>query len=316
MAKILRIMDAQRQVESVAQIPDSMTGWRLDRVVCGLFPGCSRADAKSAIEQGLVKVDDVVCKRARQQVASGRLLQLSGLPAAARSSCEVPALPELIHEDEQIAILDKPPGLTVHPGSGRSCGTLADALAAARPQLRSLPRAGLAHRLDKDTSGLLAVGKNPAALRALSRQFRLHTARRCYLAIVHGLPAATGVIDRALAGDARRRTRKQVAADGRRAVTRYAVIARGRDHALLRCYLETGRTHQIRAHLEHIGHPVAGDRVYARHARRAVSDRFGRQMLHAQLLELDHPLTGRRMKFASQPPEDFAQALRDLNIEC
>ena len=308
--------DFPQQGEAVAQVPASMEGWRLDRALCGLFSGCSRAEAKSAIERGLVQVDGSVCRRPRQPVADGCRLLLASRPDAACAAGPTPQLPEVIHEDEQIVIVDKPAGLVVHPGSGRSRGTLADALAAARPQLASLPRAGLAHRLDKDTSGLLAVGKTPSALRALMRQFKRHTARRCYLAIVHGVPAATGVIDRPLAGDPRRRTRRQVAAAGRRATTRYAVIGSGRAHALLRCHLETGRTHQIRAHLEHIGHPVAGDRVYARHARGGGRDEFARQMLHARQLELDHPQSGRRLEFSSRVPDDFARALRELAIKC
>ena len=311
-------MDAQgpQQAESAAQVPDSMSGWRLDRAVCGLFPGRSRADARRAIERGLVKVDDSVCKRARQPVTGGCRLRLAGSQDNAHPPGEVPPLPPLVHEDDQMVVVDKPAGLTVHPGAGRSRGTLACALAAARPQLQQLPRAGLAHRLDRDTSGLLAVGKDIPSLRCLMRQFRARTARRCYLAVVHGLPAATGVIDRPLAAHPQRRTRRRVEPDGRRALTRYAVIGRGRDHALLRCHLETGRTHQIRAHLEHIGHPVAGDRVYTRHACDSDGNRFERQLLHAQLLELDHPLTGRRMEFSSRLPDDFAQALRQLGIEC
>ena len=308
--------DFPNHPEAVVQIPESMTGWRLDRALGGLFSGYSRTSAKDAIERGLVKVDDQLCLRPRQPVAGGSRLQLAEVATAAPAAGEIPQLPEVIHEDEQIAIIDKPAGLVVHPGSGRSSGTLADALAAARPQLVDLPRAGLAHRLDKDTSGLLAVGKTPAALRSLMRQFKARTARRCYLAIVHGVPAATGVIDLPLAGDMRRRTRRRVEASGRRAVTRYAVVNHSRSWALLRCYLETGRTHQIRVHLEHVGHPIAGDRVYARHARIQTQNRFARQMLHAQSLELDHPDRGQRLQFASRLPADFAQALSQLGIEC
>ncbi len=298
-----------------ASVPAAMDGWRLDRALCSLFPGRSRQEVKHAIAAGAVCVDGTACDRPRLPVGAGSVLQLQLEDSEPGGKAASPALPRIVFEDEHLAILDKPAGLVVHPGSGRSSGTLADALAAARPAMAALPRSGLAHRLDKDTSGLIAAGKTARSLRILQRQFRRHTAQRSYLAIVCGVPAPTGVIDRPLAGDSVHRTRKRVAESGRRAVTRYTVVRSARDYALLRCRLETGRTHQIRAHLEHIGHPIAGDPLYSRRAR-GQAYAFGRQMLHAAALELDHPATGERMEFASSIPDDFAAALAALDLAC
>ncbi len=298
-----------------ASVPAAMDGWRLDRVLCNLFPGRSRQQVKHAIAAGAVCVDGIACDRPRLPVGAGSVLQLQLEDPDPAGQAMPPALPRIVFEDELLAVLDKPAGLVVHPGSGRSSGTLADALAAERPAMGALPRSGLAHRLDKDTSGLIAAGKTAASLRILQRQFRRHTAQRSYLAIVCGVPAPTGVIDRPLADDSVHRTRKRIAASGRRAVTRYAVVRSAGDYALLRCRLETGRTHQIRAHLEHIGHPIAGDHLYSRRSRGQLFA-FGRQMLHASELELDHPATSERMEFASSVPGDFASALDALDLAC
>jgi 23S rRNA pseudouridine1911/1915/1917 synthase len=214
----------------------------------------------------------------------------------------------IVHEDADLLVIDKPAGLVVHPGSGNWAGTLLNALLHHSPAAASLPRAGIVHRLDKDTSGLLVVAKTEPAQAALVRQLQSRTVKRTYLALARGLVARAGKVDAPIGRHPVHRTRMAVVASGKPAVTHFRVRERFAAHSLLECDLETGRTHQIRVHLASIGHPLEGDGVYGGRGER----RFPRQALHAWKLAFDHPRTGEPVAFESPLPGDFRALLESL----
>jgi 23S rRNA pseudouridine1911/1915/1917 synthase len=220
----------------------------------------------------------------------------------------------IVHEDVHVLVINKPAGLIVHPGAGNPDGTLLNGLLAHEPALRKVPRAGIVHRLDKDTSGLMVVAKNVSAQAHLARQLAERTVKRTYLALVHGTPPPQGLIDAPIGRDPKLRTRMAVVNGGREARTHFKVLERfdaGRGAAaLVECQLETGRTHQIRVHLQHIKHPLVGDPVYRRGARENLP--FPRQALHATALEFDHPKTGKTMHWKAPLPTDMKQLLAKL----
>lgn len=217
---------------------------------------------------------------------------------------------DVVHEDEALLVINKPAGLTVHPGAGRASGTLVNAIAARVPQVLTLGgglRPGIVHRLDKDTSGLLVVAKTEGALRSLQEQVSARTVRRSYLALVHGIvPQGEGTVDAPISRHPRHRTRMAVVPRGRQAVTRYRVLERLPDATLVEASLVTGRTHQIRVHFAHLGHPIVGDPVYGG----GKGDTgIGRQALHAFRLQFRHPVSGREIAFEAAPPPDFTDAV-------
>src|SRR6185295_18737676 len=214
----------------------------------------------------------------------------------------------LVFEDAAILVVDKPAGLVVHPGNGNRVGTLLNALLHHAPALRELPRAGIVHRLDKDTSGLMVVAKSEAAQLSLVRQLQARTVKRTYLAVVRGVVGAAGKVDAPIGRHPVQRTRMAVVPGGKPAVTHYRVRRRFARHTLLECDLETGRTHQIRVHLASIGHPIEGDPVYAGRGERLL----GRQALHAWKLAFDHPRTGCAARFESPMPADIEALLESL----
>jgi 23S rRNA pseudouridine1911/1915/1917 synthase len=217
---------------------------------------------------------------------------------------------KIVYEDDDLMVIDKPAGLVVHPGAGQPDRTLLNALLAHAPRLAGVPRAGIVHRLDKDTSGLLVVAKTVQAQAELARQLAERSVRRVYFAVVHGDPPASGVVDAAIGRDVRSRVRMAVSQRGKPARTLYRVIERFGHAALLECRLETGRTHQIRVHLQHIRHPLVGDAVYRRGTRHGLS--FPRQALHAGELALTHPRTGKAMAWRAPLPRDMKRLLDTL----
>lgn len=220
---------------------------------------------------------------------------------------------EIVFEDPHLLVVNKPAGLTVHPGAGRPSGTLVHALlhhCPGLPRVGAEHRPGIVHRLDKDTSGLIVVAKSEEALVGLQAQIQSRRARRDYTALVHGrVPRESGTIEAPVGRDPRRRTRMAVVASGRRAVTHYRVVERFPGASMLELRLETGRTHQIRVHCAHIGHPVIGDRVYGR---RAKVWGISRQALHASRLSFAHPVLGTEMCLSAPLPADMAEALSAL----
>jgi len=215
-----------------------------------------------------------------------------------------------VYEDADLVVIDKPAGLVVHPGAGIADGTLMNALLAHAPQVAGVPRAGIVHRLDKDTTGLIVVAKTIEAQTSLVRQLADRSMRRVYLAVVQGDPPATGTIDAPVGRDARARTRMTVTRRGKDAVTRYRVLERYGHAALVECRLETGRTHQIRVHFQHIRHPIIGEGTYRRGTRHGIA--FARQALHAVELSLEHPRSGERKTWRAEPPADFKRLLASL----
>jgi 23S rRNA pseudouridine1911/1915/1917 synthase len=286
-------------------------GTRLDRFLAGRLPGLSRSRLHALIEEGRVRVDGTV-RKPSARVRAGQVVTVE-LPPAPPAPALVPEpLPlDVLYEDGDLLVVNKPPGLAVHPGPGHPRGTLANALLARVPELAALDpeRPGIVHRLDKDTSGLLVVAKTPEALRALQGQVRARTMRRTYLVLVHGQPPPAGTVDAPIARDPRHRRRMAVVPSGRAAVTRYRVRERFAGAALVEATLLTGRTHQLRVHFKHLGHPVVGDPVYGR---RGPAWGMTRQALHAWRLRLRHPRTGTALVLEAPLPDDLARALETL----
>ena len=289
-------------------IPLEMAGLRLDQALARLLPAESRSRLARLIGEGHVRVDGRAAS-ARLKLRSGEAVEvdLVARPMDAAHAPEAIAL-AVVHEDEDVLVIDKPAGLVVHPGSGNWSGTMLNALLHHGPAAHALPRGGIVHRLDKDTSGLLVVAKNEAAQAALVRQLQARTMKRTYLALARGVIARDGRVEAPIGRHPMQRTRMAVVPGGKPAVTHYHVRERFRVHTLLECELETGRTHQIRVHLASIGHPIEGDAVYAGRGQRL----FGRQALHAWKLAFEHPRSGKAARFESNLPADMAAFLESL----
>jgi 23S rRNA pseudouridine1911/1915/1917 synthase len=287
---------------------------RLDQALAQLWPEHSRSRLRGWIEAGRVTLDGAACVP-RRKLAGGETLvvQPADAEAAPGDAPEAIGL-VIVHEDRDLAVVDKPAGLVVHPGAGNRTGTLLNALLHHAPALGALPRAGIVHRLDKDTSGLLVVAKTPEAQTSLVRQLAARTVSRHYVALARGDLARSVVVDAPIGRHPVQRTMMAVVERGKGARTHVDVVERFGFATLVHCRLETGRTHQIRVHLAAIGHPLVGDPVYGGRAATlptALRD-FGRQALHAARLALDHPRDGRRMTWEAPLPGDFAALLERL----
>ena len=288
------------------------SGVRLDRFLAVALPDFSRARLQALIREGFVTLNGK-SPRPRDAVRTGDKIELTE-PAIEK----VEALPEqmaleILFEDEDLLVLNKPAGLVMHPGAGHQQHTLVNALLAHCKNLSGIggkERPGIVHRLDKETSGCLVVAKNDVTHRDLSRQFAARTMTKIYLALVAGtLRKRSGIIDKAIARHPVHRQRMSIARrQGRSAKTEYRVLRAGADMSLLECTLHSGRTHQIRVHLHHLGHPVLGDKLYG--GKRAGD--FPRQMLHAWKLVFRHPQTGNEMSFEAPFPPDFAEVLQQI----
>ena len=298
-------------------------GLRFDQALARALPQYSRARLKAWIEAGAVQVDGRPL-RPKDKVLGGEQVRIEArLPAEDRVTAEPMPL-SVVYKDRALLIIDKPPGLVVHPGAGNAHHTLQNALLALDPKLALVPRAGLVHRLDKDTSGLLVVARTPEAHTALVAQMAGREIVREYLAVCRGVMTGGGTVDEPIGRHRTQRTRMTVRSDGRVAVTHYRVVRRFRAHTLVRVTLETGRTHQIRVHLAHIGYPVVGDPVYGGRLRlpagcspdlAALLHDFPRQALHAARLELAHPTTGRVLHWEAPLPGDLQQLLGALEAD-
>lgn len=304
----------------VVELPPGAAGQRLDQALAAALPQYSRARLQRWIQAGAVRlVGTTGAARARDRVRGGERIQVRAeFPETGRVEAE--SLPlRIVHEDEALLVLDKPAGLVVHPGAGNRSHTLQNALLGHDERLARVPRAGLVHRLDKDTSGLLLVARTPEAHTRLVAALAAREISREYLALVWGRPVAGGRIEQPIGRDPGVRTRMAVSRAGRAAVTHYRIEERFAAHTLLRLQLETGRTHQIRVHLAHIGLPIVGDPVYGGRRRQlpagAVNDTlraFQRQALHAVRLSLAHPMSGLQQSFEAPPPADLAALLTAL----
>jgi 23S rRNA pseudouridine1911/1915/1917 synthase len=310
-------------VQISLEIPAGQAGQRLDQALAALLPDHSRSRLKAWIESGEVLVDGSR-RRPRDKVLGGESVAITAMLAE-----ETRALPQdiplvIVHEDRHVLVVDKPAGLVVHPGAGNPDHTLQNALLARDPKLALLPRAGIVHRLDKDTSGLLVVARTLAAHTALVRMLEERDIHREYEAVCRGVMTAGGTVDAPIARHPTDRVRMAVRQGGRESVTHYRVIRRFRAHTHVRVQLETGRTHQIRVHLAHAGFPIVGDRVYggrlafpkgAGDALREALRNFPRQALHAARLEFAHPVSGKAVSCVAPLPADIQELLRVLEAD-
>jgi 23S rRNA pseudouridine1911/1915/1917 synthase len=302
--------DAAFGAPMTERVPPELGGMRLDQALARIFPQYSRNRLQAWLESGQITIDG---KRlsAKRPVTGGEeiVLRPPRVPQAAAPQAQRMAL-KVVHEDGELIVIDKPAGLVVHPGAGQPDRTLLNALLAHAPSLAGVPRAGIVHRLDKDTSGLIVVAKTLEAQTELVRQLAARSMRRLYLAVVQGDPPASGTIDAPVGRDARSRVRMAVTHRGKPARTAYRVLERYGRAALVECRLETGRTHQIRVHFQHIRHPLVGDTTYRRGTRHGIT--FARQALHATELSLVHPRSGERVTWKSPPPRDMKRLIESL----
>jgi 23S rRNA pseudouridine1911/1915/1917 synthase len=307
---------AQDTAARTAMVPDAVSGRRFDAVLAELFPEFSRSRLAEWIKSGDALLDGRQV-RPRDPVRGGETVTLTTvLEIQTRSEPEDIAL-DVLYEDEDVFVLNKPAGLVVHPGAGNPAGTLVNALLHRDPSLATLPRAGIVHRLDKDTSGVMVVARTLPAHTALVAQLSAREVHRQYLAVVVGSLVSGGTVNASIDRHPRDRLRQTVREDGREAVTHYRLRERFRAHTLLECRLETGRTHQIRVHMTHIKHPIIGDPLYGgplKLPKGATSELveslrgFKRQALHAETLEFVHPISGEPIRCSTPMPADM-QAL-------
>ena len=304
-----------------AEVPAELDGSRLDAAAAKLFPVYSRARLQDWIEQGLLTRNGLAAARTRETVRGGDLLRLTPVTADAGSAAAQEITLDVVYADDALAIINKPPGLIAHPGAGAPDGTLQNALLHRFPQTSAVPRAGLVHRLDKDTSGLLVVALTLPAHTRLVAAMAARRIRREYDALVNGGVVSGATVDAPIGRDPHNRVRMAVLDGGRRAVTHYRVQERFRFHTLLRVRLETGRTHQIRVHMASLRHPVVGDGVYGGQVVRGVGmdeelraalRAFPRQALHARELSLHHPDDGSERHVVAEPPADMQELLGRL----
>ncbi len=303
-----------------ATVDDRLAGMRLDQALAALFPDYSRSRLQAWVRDGRVTVNGSI-HRPRDKVSAGDSIEMIPLVEAQVACVPQPIPLKLVYEDDDLVVINKPPGLVVHPAAGNPDGTVQNGLLHLYPASVDLPRAGIVHRLDKDTSGLMVVARSQAAHTRLVEAIANHDVEREYRALVVGSMPAGGTVDLPIGRHPTQRTRMAVNPMGKPSVTHFRVLEHFRGHTLLKVMLETGRTHQIRVHLAHIRHPVFGDPVYGGRPRmpagatddlKAVLRGFRRQALHAKRLRLDHPVSGRRMRFDCPIPDDMRQVIAAL----
>ncbi len=311
------------RIERRLRVPDELGGRRLDQAAATLLPEFSRSRLKTWIDAGHLTIGGAGAK-ARTLLKGGEELVLdTEIEPAVEIAPE--ALPlKIVHADEAVLIVDKPVGLVVHPGAGNRSGTLQNALLHRYPELAVLPRAGLVHRLDKDTSGLLVVARTLESHTVLSAAIERRAIRRTYQAICQGALTGGGSIDAPIGRHRRERTKMAVVGDGRPARTHYRILERFRAHTHVEVELETGRTHQIRVHMAHIRAPLLGDPAYGGRPKlppgaseevREALQGLRRQALHASRLAFTHPTTGAPLSFESVLPDDLARVLAVLRAD-
>lgn len=279
---------------------------RLDKVLVAIAPEFSRSHLQTLIDRGHVRVDGLVAATASRRLRAGQAVVLELVPTdESRAFTPQPMRLDVMFEDEHLLVINKPAGLVVHPAPGNWSGTLLNGLLAHHALAATLPRAGVVHRLDKDTSGVMMVGKSLAAVTALVRTIGAREVHRRYLALAHGNPkAAEFSVDAPIGRDPQQRVRMAVVAGGRPSRTDFRVLASGDGVSAFSCTLHSGRTHQIRVHLAHRGHPLLADTLYGGRPLLGLT----RQALHATELRLAHPVNGQALAFDCPPPDDFAYA--------
>lgn len=310
-----------QNIQLQAQVPETGFGKRLDQILAELFPDYSRSRLKGWILAEQVRLDGEVHKVPRFKVNGGELVSIDAEVAIEVAHQAQDIKLNIIYEDEHILVINKPAGLVVHPGAGNADGTVLNALLAHAPEIEQVPRAGIVHRLDKDTTGLMVVAKTIPAQTHLVEQLQLREISREYEAVVYGTMVAGGSIDEPIGRHPSKRTSMAVRETGKPATTHYRVIEKFRAHTHLRLKLESGRTHQIRVHMSHLRYPLVGDPLYGGRPRLPkAADQpmvdalrgFNRQALHAAQLELAHPISAEWMSWTAPLSDDMCQLLAVL----
>ncbi|STO54749.1 23S rRNA pseudouridine synthase D [Canicola haemoglobinophilus] len=312
------------QVTLSAEVQPQHMGQRLDQTLAELFPDYSRSRLKTWIEDNLVKVNGEIINAARTKVYGGESVEIC-VEIEDKSRFEPENLPlNIVYEDEHILVINKPKDFVVHPGAGNPKGTVLNALLYHYPQIAEVPRAGIVHRLDKDTTGLMVVAKTIPAQTKLVRDLQKRKITREYEAVAFGVMTQGGTVDQPMSRHPTKRTHMAVHPMGKPAVTHYRIMERFRNYTRLRLRLETGRTHQIRVHMAHIAHPLLGDQTYSGRPRppknaseefMQVMRDFKRQALHAVMLRLAHPITEEMMEWYAPLPEDFVTLINALKAD-
>lgn len=322
--RVKRFVYFSRVTNEAAIIPTELDGLRLDRALGELFPHHSRSALARLVLADRVRIDGHTISKPSQRIATGQRIELE-VPEPAASTVASQDLPlTILFDDGDVAVVDKPPGLVVHPAAGHADGTLVNALLFHVRDLSGIGgelRPGIVHRLDKDTSGVMIIAKNDEAHRKLTADWNTERVRKEYVAMVYGTPSnERGTIDAPIGRDPRDRKRMAVVAEGRRAITDYEVLERLRATSLLRCRLHTGRTHQIRVHMKHLGHPIVGDPLYSGPQWKGIPEKrlqnalssLTRQMLHAERITFVHPRTGETITIRAEIPADMRELLAKL----
>lgn len=312
------------QITLSAEVQPEQMGQRLDQTLAELFPEYSRSRLKTWIEADLVKLNERITNIPREKVLGGEKIEIT-VEVEDETRFEPENIPlNIVYEDDDIIVINKPKDLVVHPGAGNPNGTVLNALLYHYPPIAEVPRAGIVHRLDKDTTGLMVVAKTIPAQTKLVRYLQKRKITREYEAVASGIMTKGGTVDQPMARHATKRTLMAVHPMGKPAVTHYRIMENYRNYTRLRLRLETGRTHQIRVHMAHIAHPLLGDQTYGgrpRPPKNASEDfmevlrNFKRQALHAVMLRLAHPITGEMMEWYAPLPDDFVELLNALKAD-
>lgn len=312
------------QITLSAEVQPEQMGQRLDQTLAELFPEYSRSRLKTWIEADLVKLNDRITNIPREKVLGGERIEII-VEVEDETRFEAENIPlNIVYEDDDIIVINKPKDLVVHPGAGNPNGTVLNALLYHYPPIVEVPRAGIVHRLDKDTTGLMVVAKTIPAQTKLVRDLQKRKITREYEAVASGIMTKGGTVDQPMARHATKRILMAVHPMGKPAVTHYRIMENYRNYTRLRLRLETGRTHQIRVHMAHIAHPLLGDQTYGgrpRPPKNASEDfmevlrNFKRQALHAVMLRLAHPITGEMMEWYAPLPDDFVELLNALKAD-
>lgn len=312
------------QITLSAEIQPEQIGQRLDQTLAELFPEYSRSRLKTWIEADLVKLNEHIANIPREKVLGGEQVEII-VEVEDETRFEPENIPlNIVYEDDDIIVINKPRDLVVHPGAGNPNGTVLNALLYHYPPIAEVPRAGIVHRLDKDTTGLMVVAKTIPAQTKLVRDLQKRKITREYEAVASGIMTKGGTVDQPMARHATKRTLMAVHPMGKPAVTHYRIMENYRNYTRLRLRLETGRTHQIRVHMAHIAHPLLGDQTYGGRPRppknasepfMEVLRNFKRQALHAVMLRLAHPITGEMMEWYAPLPDDFVELLNALKAD-
>lgn len=313
---------SQQEIKFEITIPDPLLGQRLDQVLAELFPDYSRSRIKEWIINCKVTVDGRVVKKPKERVLGGEKVNIDTVIEAVIQYKPQNLPLSIVYEDNSILVINKSRGVVVHPGAGNPDGTVLNALLYHYPESASLPRAGIVHRLDKDTTGLMVVSKTIPSQNRLVQALQNHEIIREYEAIATGVMTTGGTVNEPIARHPAKRTHMSVFPLGKLAVTHYRIMERFRMHTRLRLRLETGRTHQIRVHMAHIAHPLVGDKAYGGRPRppKGASEKlmatlrsFDRQALHAAKLGLIHPVTGEKMVWEAPLPDDMVELIAVLH---